>query len=133
MNLNKKIILKGYVFSRPFLEERVPQHIQNLALRDYCKKNNFDFILSATEYCMNNTYLNLNNLLKNFSEYDGILAYSLFQLPNDISQRTEILKKIILKGKTIHFCVETMCVEKIKDIEKINDIWLIKQTIIELK
>ena len=32
--------LKGYIFSRPFLGERVPQHIQNTILREYCKKKN---------------------------------------------------------------------------------------------
>ena len=29
---------KGYIFSRPFFGERAPQHIQNIILRDYCKK-----------------------------------------------------------------------------------------------
>ena len=33
---NKK--LKGYIFSRPFMGEQVPQHVQNIVLRDYCKK-----------------------------------------------------------------------------------------------
>ena len=42
--------LKGYIFSRPFLGERVPQHIQNIVLRDYSKKLNINFLLSATEY-----------------------------------------------------------------------------------
>lgn len=35
--------LKGYIFSRPFLGERVPQHIQNIVIRDYCIKNNITF------------------------------------------------------------------------------------------
>ena len=42
--------LKGYIFSRPFLGERVPQHIQNIVLRDYSRKLNINFLLSATEY-----------------------------------------------------------------------------------
>ena len=42
--------LKGYIFSRPFLGERVPQHIQNIVLRDYSRKLKINFLLSATEY-----------------------------------------------------------------------------------
>ena len=30
--------LKGYIFSRPFMGERVPQSVQNMLLREYCKK-----------------------------------------------------------------------------------------------
>ena len=43
---------RGYVTSRPFMGERAPQHIQNIVIRDYCKKNNLLFLLSATEYVM---------------------------------------------------------------------------------
>lgn len=39
--------LKGYIFSRSFMGERAPQHIQNIILREYCKKNNFTFLLSG--------------------------------------------------------------------------------------
>ena len=42
--------LKGYIFSRDFFGERVPQNVQNIVLRDYCKKNKHTFLLSGTEY-----------------------------------------------------------------------------------
>ena len=32
-------MVRGYIFSRPFMGERVPQHVQNLVIRDYCEKN----------------------------------------------------------------------------------------------
>ena len=42
INLLLKIMkLKGYIFSRPFFGERVPQNVQNIILRDYCKKKLF--------------------------------------------------------------------------------------------
>ena len=44
--------LKGYIFSRKFYDERVPQHIQNLVLRNYCQVNKLHYLLSATEYAM---------------------------------------------------------------------------------
>ena len=39
--------LKGYIFSRKFYDERVPQHIQNLVLRNYCQMNKLNYLLSA--------------------------------------------------------------------------------------
>ena len=48
--------LRGYIFSRPFMEERVPQHVQNIILRNYCEKNNYAFLLSSVEYKMNNSF-----------------------------------------------------------------------------
>ena len=49
--------LKGYIFSRPFFEERVPQNVQNIILRDYCKKKNYSLLLSSTEYVLPNSSL----------------------------------------------------------------------------
>ena len=57
-------ILKGYIFSRNFYRERVPQHIQNLVLRNYCEVNKFQFLLSATEYSMKGSSLMLAKLVK---------------------------------------------------------------------
>ena len=31
--------VKGYNFSRPFFGERVPQHVQNIVIKDFCNKN----------------------------------------------------------------------------------------------
>ena len=43
---------RGYIFSRKFLGERIPQSVQNLVIRDYCERNNMMYLLSATEYAM---------------------------------------------------------------------------------
>ncbi len=107
--------------------ERVPQHIQNMVLRNYCKNGKYNFLLSSTEYCIDNAFLNLNNLVKELNNYDGIISYSLFQLPPEINERTRLLKKIIKKKKKIHFAIEEIIVTNKSDIDKINDIWLIKQ------
>ena len=38
-NLSHKIMkVKGYNFSREFMGERAPQHVQNIVMQDYCKK-----------------------------------------------------------------------------------------------
>ena len=121
--------LKGYVFSRPFMGERVPQGVQNLFLRDYCKKNNYNFDLSSVEYCMDNSFIHLNNLLLNLKNYDGILAYSLFQMPIDPNVRKKFMLKVIKSKKSFHFAIENIVVRDTTSLQKIDDIWAIKQSI----
>lgn len=91
--------LKGYIFSRPFFGERVPQHIQNIILRDYCKKKDINFLLSATEYAVDKSTYILFELVKDFRNYNGIVLYSVFQLPFEKKLRHLLFKKIIEKKK----------------------------------
>ena len=44
----------------------------------------------------------LKNLISDMKNIDGIVAYSLFQLPENYEYRTEVLKKII-KKKSLFF------------------------------
>ena len=122
---NKK--LKGYIFSRPFMGERVPQHVQNIVLRDYCTKHNFSFLMSATEYSMKNSHLMLFQTLKDIKKFDGIVFYSLFQLPENNKVRKKILEKILKMKKEIHFSLEQMKMINKNDLEKIEEIWKIKK------
>ena len=121
--------LRGYIFSRSFMGERAPQHIQNIVLRNYCEKNNYFFLLSSVEYKMSNSYFMLELAIKELKRLDGILAYSIFQLPENDDWRKKILRKIIKKKKEIHFAVEDFSVRKEKDIQKLQEIWLIKKTL----
>ena len=57
---------RGYIFSRPFFNERVPQHIQNSILREYSRENKINYLLSATEYVMEDSYLMLRKVLNEF-------------------------------------------------------------------
>ena len=119
--------VRGYIFSRTFVGERVPQHVQNIIIRDYCKKNSLDYLLSASEYKMKNSFLILNDLISNFNDIFGIVAYSLFQLPGDYNERNKILGKIIKKKKVIFFAVEQMKVSNLEEQNNINSIWEIKK------
>ena len=121
--------VKGYIFSRSFMGERIPQHIQNIIIRDYCKKNELQYLLSTSEYNMDNSFLILNDLVTNLKSIDGIIAYSLFQLPYYQGERNKILKKIIKKKKFIMFASEKMKVSNINELNHINSIWKIKKTL----
>ena len=124
------IKLRGYIFSRPFFGERVPQHVQNIIIRDYCLRNNFDYLLSATEYAMPNSSLMLRNTVNELNDIDGIIAYSIFQLPQETMQRHTIIKSMLNQSKQFHFACENMKIKNITDFEKIETIWQIKITTI---
>lgn len=121
--------VKGYNFSREFVGERAPQHIQNIVIKDFCKKKKLKLLLSASEYSMTNSYYILEDIISNLNNLDGIVAYSLFQMPENISKRNEILKKILKKKKIMCFAVEQIILSKVNQLEKINKIWEIKQTL----
>jgi len=122
--------VRGYVFSRSFLGERVPQHVQNIIIRDYCEKNNLHFLLSASEYAMENSHLIFTLLLDELHLIDGIALYSVFQLPIDTEQRELIYKKVLSLGKTLHFCVEGLKISNNEEKDRIENIWLVKKAML---
>ena len=121
--------IRGYIFSRPFLNERVPQNVQNLLIREFCKKEELFYNLSASEYAISNCYKILYQLIHELKNLDGIVAYSVFQLPEENNKRNKILKEILKKKKFFYFALENLKVSKLSDIQKIENIWLIKKTL----
>ena len=121
------MIFKGYIFSRPFFGERAPQHIQNIILRDYCKKKKLDFELSNTEYSHSKSTKVLMNILDNIENYKGIIFYSLLQLPENTNQRFKLYKKIIKKKKEIHFALENRKISSKNEVEYTEKIFLLKK------
>jgi len=119
---------RGYIFSRPFMEERVPQHVQNIIIRDYCSKKGIHYLLSATEYAMENSTLILKQLINDLPSIDGIVAYSIFQMPEDDIERQNIFGKILSLNKEIHFAVEGLSLYDNDSLNRIEDIWQVKKT-----
>ena len=125
--------VRGYVFSRSFLGERVPQHVQNIIIRDYCEKNSLHFLLSASEYAMENSHLIFTLLLDELNSIDGIALYSVFQLPIETEQRELIYKQVISLGKTLHFCVEGLKISNNEEKDRIENIWLVKKAMLTIR
>ena len=119
--------LRGYIFSRPFFNERVPQTIQNMVLRNYCEKNDYTFLLSFTEYTMNKSSLMLDSISNNLNEIDGIVLYSFFQMPIDESKRNQIYQKILKNKKELHFALEDKILKDKKEIKFYEDLINIKR------
>ncbi len=120
--------VRGYNFSRPFMGERAPQHVQNIVIKDFCTKNKLNFLLSATEYSMKNSSYILNELINDLDNLYGIVAYSIFQLPENEKKRKEMLQTIIKKKKKIFFACENLKVSNKNEMIKIETIWKIRKT-----
>ena len=99
---------RGYIFSRSFYGERAPQHIQNQIIRDFCEKKKINYFLSSVEYTLDNSNLILKKVLNELDEVDGIVMYSLFQIPKNTSEREKVYKKILNKKKLLYFAVENL-------------------------
>jgi len=122
-------VYRGYIFSRSFMGERAPQHVQNIILRDYCARNQLHYLLSATEYAMVNCHLILEQILDELADIDGIVAYSLFQMPILEPQRLRVYERVLAQGKEIHFAVEGLSLTTRRDILRLEDIWLVRDTL----
>ena len=120
---------RGYIFSRPFMEERVPQHVQNIVIRDYCSKKGIQYLLSATEYAMENSALTLRQLVKDLSSIDGIVAYSIFQMPEGDDERQSIFNSVLSYNKEIHFALEDLSLIDRGSYDNIESIWQVKKTL----
>jgi sporadic carbohydrate cluster protein (TIGR04323 family) len=120
---------RGYIFSRPFMGERVPQHVQNIVIRDYCSKKNLHYLLSATEYAMENSTLILKQLINDLPSISGIVAYSIFQMPEDDTERQTVFNKILSYKKEIHFAVEGLSLYDDNSFDRIENIWQVRKTI----
>ena len=123
--------VRGYIFSRSFFNERVPQHIQNIVIRDFCKKNNLNYNLSLVEYAMKGSYTMFNQLVNEIDSFEGVVLYSLFQLPESNEVRNILCKKMLKKNKKIYFATESRVIRSLFELEKVDIIWKLKKKIPE--
>jgi len=120
---------KGYIASRPFQGHRVPQHVQNLVIRDYCASRNMTYLLSGTEYAISGSFLILQQLIDDLAALEGIVFYSMFQMPQKASKRSVIYDEVLERGKTLHFAVEGLSLVCRSDCRRLEDIWNVFLTI----
>ena len=121
--------LRGYIFARPFMGERAPQHVQNIILRDYCTKKGHELLLAATEYAMPDSFMILESVLDDLASVDGIVFYSLYQLPTQPAQRMSVYSRALSAGKSLHFAVEGMSIVKQQDVDSVEQCLLVKATL----
>ena len=122
--------IRGYIFSRSFFGERVPQNVQNLVIRDYCNKLGYQYLLSSVEYTMKDSSLMLNSILKEIKNINGIIFYSYFQLPSSIKERNNLYKVMFSNNKSLHFALENIEIRNLEESLKIDETLSIKKFLV---
>jgi sporadic carbohydrate cluster protein (TIGR04323 family) len=116
----KDLGYRGYIFSRDIKGNFIPQRVQNLVIKDFCKRKNLFFKLSSAEYIMENSFLMLKSILKDVKLIDGVVFYSIEMLPSKKKLREDILNNLIKNKKKIFFALEEIEINHIKAIKKID-------------
>jgi sporadic carbohydrate cluster protein (TIGR04323 family) len=125
----KQLGYRGYLSSRPIAGGRVPQDVQSLVIRDYCAANNLHFVLSNVEYVMPDCYVVLEQVLKEAMNNQGLVMYSLFQLPQNVSGRRRIYDMVLDNQTELHVAAEGLVVKDKESAQRVEDIWLVHQTL----
>ena len=118
---------RGYISSRKFYGERAPQHVQNIVIRSYCERQGLQYRLSATEHAMRGSFTMLEQLVNDIDAIDGLIFFSLFQLPPRPAERYRVFEKVFRAKKTIHFAVEELVAECFTDARRVNDIIVLRE------
>ena len=112
----------GYIASRKIGDSRVPQHIQNLVIREFCRQRGLTFKLSATEYAVPHCYLMLEKLVDELPGHDGIVAYSMFMLPRRADRRRVLYDRILGAGASLYAACEDLKLTSEADARRWEDI-----------
>ena len=114
---------RGYIASRAVNGNRIPHHVQNLVVRDYANRHDFQYLLSATEMSPENCFIVLNDILNGLDKVGGIILYSLFMLPKNFDARTRIYDRVLQNGKTLHAALENIAINTENDIPQLEEIF----------
>jgi sporadic carbohydrate cluster protein (TIGR04323 family) len=114
--------LRGYVTSRGFGPYHIPVPIQSLALRDYCARKKFVYVLPANENCFPHSYLILEGLITDLSQYEGIVMCSMHMLPRRQERRRRICRSVLEQGCSLHFVVEDFVMVSPGDLAKFEEL-----------
>ncbi len=116
---------RGYIASRPVREQLTPQHVQNVMVRDYALRNGLDYKLSAVEYAMPGCYLMLETVLAELPKLEGIIFYSVFQLPSNALRRQEVYNRVLHSGASLHGAIEGFSLSRASDVSRFEDMFLV--------
>ena len=113
---------RGYVSSRAVAGSMLPQRVQNLVIRTYAERHGLSFLLSAVEYCLPDSTMMLDGVLEDLEGLDGLIFYSMHQLPEDPERRRSTYDRVLGAGKGLRFALEELAVLAPADVAAVEDI-----------
>ena len=101
-------ILQGYTFTRNVEGLMIPTNVQSSILRNYCRDINAQYKLHLDEYCFEECYIQLHQILKRKLKFDGIVTCSAMFFPNEKKKLTKIFELCRKNNFEIHFVFENL-------------------------
>ncbi len=117
---------RGYIASRPVRGQMWPQHVQNLVVRDHARKHGLEFLLSATEYAMGGCYMNLEAVLAELDNLEGVILFSVHMLPKRAERRWEIYDRVLGAGCDLHGALEGLVIRDGDDLLRLEDLLILE-------
>jgi sporadic carbohydrate cluster protein (TIGR04323 family) len=71
----------------------------------------------------------LQDIVSEFPNIDGIVAYSLFQMPENWRDRENFYKAVLDNKGEVHFALENLKITSFSEIDRIENIWKVRLTL----
>lgn len=114
--------VKGYASPRPFSGFQVPIPMQSMFIRRYCEERGFTFNHHVVENITPDSYLVLERLVTEATQYQALAMCSIGMLPIRSQSRDTMLQRCISDGLSIHFIFEQLIVSTRDDIGRLNEL-----------
>ena len=85
--------------------------------------------LSITEYKMNKSYFALNSLKNEANKLNGVIFFSIYQLPIEKKIKKLFLNFFIKKKKKLFFALEDIQIKNQSDINEVELIFFITKSV----
>ena len=119
--------LYAYVTTRKMGDIFLPVPAQNSVLREIARRLDLNYILPRVEHFYENSFIELNTLLKQAEKESIIGMYSFLMLPLDIKKLKNINELLAERNLRIFFALENRFFENIEDIKNIYISHLLKK------
>jgi len=113
------------VTARGFGPYVIPVPVQSLALRDYCARKKLLYVLPANENCFPHSYLVLEGLVSDLSDYLGIVMCSMHMLPQRPERQRTIFQRVFDQACAVHLVLEDFVVASLADVDKLEEMLVI--------
>jgi len=117
LKVNEPQGFRGYIASRPVAGVPYPHRVQNLVIRDYCRRKNLMYLLSSAEISVPGSCMMLNEILNQLDSVAGVVAFSLFMLPQSKTERRAIMERVVGAGKELHAALEDIVIRDAADMD----------------
>jgi len=93
-----------------------------MLIRRYCEERGFVFNHHVAENITPDSYLVLERLVTEASQYHALAMCSIGMLPRESTVRESMLNRCVTDGLSVHFIFEQIVVSGSKDIGHVNEL-----------